>query len=764
MGIRQSACAWVAGLLTGLMLLMGTCDAADIIKDGKAHGAIWHSGDQTQAAADLAENLRKMSDAQIEVKIPPAGEKPPAGAPAIVLGSLALEMGLSPPPKTVSLDGYSIQTKGQHLLMAGQSAASTGFAVTHYLETLGCRWFMENQWGVVIPDLKTVSVDGLDVSEKPDFLYREVWGTGRPRSRLGGMDMPNRHDWEHAPPDTYFADHPEFYALRGGQRRPGGWACTTRPEVQRIFADAYVAKARTGVKADTISPPDGRGFCECARCSALDVPDYIEPSSGTISMSDRYARFFDAVGSLVARQAPEFILSFYCYSDYTLPPKTVSKVSDNLVGWVTTIRFCRLHGVNNPRCESRQRYQQVVEGWTKLMRTACYDYNYNLAEVTVPISKISYLRDNIPFLKKSGCLGVNMESFPAYSLYGPHTYLTTKLLWDADADVDAILDDYYSKLCGKAAPHVKAYWQRIDKAAREADVHCGSFYGLHAIWTPELVRQSEADLDAATGAADSDLIRERVALFRSGLDSAKHYLAVREAVNRCDFAKAKEVFDKWLLLLDDAAAKNYMTRKEYRRGYAERFLLPMIASGLTRTTGECKLVAQLPDEWDFRYDPQNVGEKEGYFGREVPAEGWQRVKTYSATLNEQKIPEQLTWMWYRTSFAVPKHLPAGPLHLWFGEVDGSPTKVYLNGELAGEFSGTRRPNEVEVTCKRRGLSVFAPRLGRSRKLAKLLPGKENLIVVKTGHMGISELMLGGILRPVMLYSGKIPSVGADRKP
>lgn len=712
--------------------------AAEIVREGAPQGAVWHRGDQKEAAADLVEFVEKMSGAKLEAKLAAEGERPPAGSPAIVLGALALEMGLPKPPATPSLDGYRLQTRGNHLLMAGEAPLSTRFAVTNFLERLGCRWFMANRLGEVIPEARTISLAGWDAAEAPDFRYRNVWGfVPNARSRLGGMDLPNRHDWEHVPAAKYFKDHPEYYALRGGQRRPGGWLCTSHPDLPRLFAHAYLAKAKKGVRADTISPPDGRGFCECAKCQALDVPGYIEPSSGTVSMSDRYVRFFDAVGRLVAREAPGFILSFYCYSDYTLPPKTVERVSDNLCAWVTTIRFCRIHGVDNPRCESRRRYKAVVEAWASLMHTACYDYNYNLAEVTVPISKISYIKQNIPFLKKTGCWGINLESMSAWNLYGPHTYLASRLMWNAEADADAILDDYYAKLFGKAAPHVHAYWERIDKAVREADVHVGSFYGIHAIWTPELVAACSADLDAAAKAAETDAQRERVALFRSGLHSARLFLALRQAINRSDFAQAKEVFDKWLAHMDNASEKQFNTMRGYKRGYAEWFLRPVVESGLARTTGGCKLLAQLPDEWDFRYDPQDAGEAAAWFKPQVLPDGWRRVKTYSASLNEQGVPEQLTWMWYRTRFKAPDPLPPGPLHLWFGEIDGNPTRVWLNGKLLGELTGARKPGELEVT-------------------GKLLAGRDNLVAIRTGHHSISELFLGGILRPVVLYAGTPP--------
>jgi hypothetical protein len=724
---------FILPLVTAL-LMASTASGADIVKDGKPLGAIWHSGDQPEAAADLAKTIEKMSGALLEIKT----GKPEAGQPAIVLGALALEMGLTAPPETKAQEGYCIESHGNHLLMAGGSPTATRFAVTDFLERQGCRWLTATPLGDVIPQRPTISLAGLKVSEKPDFIYREIWGMPRHTARLGGFEMPQRHDWQHVPASKYFATHPEYFAMRDGVRKPGGWVCTSNPDVVRIFADAYIAKAKQGVKADTISPPDGRGFCECTKCKALDVPGYFEPSNGAFCMSDRYSHFFKSVAALVEKDAPDFLLSFLCYSDYTLPPKTLDKMSKNLVGWVTTIRFCRIHGVNNPNCESRQRYGKVVNGWSKLISTCCYDYNYNLAEVTVPISKISYMKDNIPSLKKSGCLGINLESMSAWNLYGPHTYLASKLMWKADADADAILADYYEKCAGpRAAPHVKAYWDRIDKAVVECRTHCGSFNGINAIWTPELYAACDADLRAADAATSTPADKERVAMFRSGLENVRYWRELDVAINRCDFTKAQATYTTWHEHMEDAYTKQYSTMRSYRQGYL-RLLKPIIESGLARVQGDRKLLVQLPDVWDFRYDPKDEGEQLEFFKQPANEKGWQPVKTYSASLNEQQIPEQLTWMWYRTSFGAPASLPNQPLHLWFGEVDGTPTRVWLNGTLLGEFTGARRPNEVEVT-------------------GKIIPGKKNEIVIKTGHLSISELMLGGLLRPVMIYAGEKPA-------
>lgn len=97
-------------------------------------------------------------------------------------------------------------------------------------------------------------------------------------------------------------------------------------------------------------------------------------------------------------------------------------------------------------------------------------------------------------------IGANIKCLFHWHLYGPHTYLVARLLWDAEGDVDAIMDDFYTSFCGNAAPYVKAYWERIDKAYAQTDIHVGSFYGIHVVWTPELVNACREDLAQAAQA------------------------------------------------------------------------------------------------------------------------------------------------------------------------------------------------------------------------------------------------------------------------
>lgn len=711
-----------------------------LVKDGVPQAAIWYAvGDSAsnprapsdkQAAEDLASVIKQMSGAEMALKTIEKDGKPDAGTTAVVVGELAKQMGMKAPPQTQSGDGYRIHTKGNLLLLAGETPSSTFFATSHLLESLGCRWFFDNSVGTVIPAMKTIDVGEPDISEKPDFISRSLWGPNwfggawREHNRLGGIAINSGHNWPK-------------------------WFCTTDPQVRADYLADVVARIKgKGAMSTSISPPDGVAYCKCERCAKLDIPDYIEPSSGTVVMSDRYQEFYNYIGREAAKVNPEAILCHYAYADYTLPPENVKGGLDNLCVSIAPIRFCRVHSLSSEICEPRQRCRRMIKGWGGVEKHMVWrEYNYNLAECTVPMSKISVWKDDIPWLKEQGCIGINVECMYTPHIYGPHTWLVARMMWDADLDVDATMDDFYSKFGGPAGPHFKAYWERIDEAYKTTPVHSGSYHGVHAFWTPELLKACQSDLAAARKAAGKDaMLIKRVEMFQYGLDNAKHYIAWREAVNRCDFDAAQKSYDALIANMDAVHAAGYHGIGEYKLGYAPRFLDGGQSAGLARMTGGRNIVLQLPDEWMFRYDPEDSGEAAGWFKKTIAAgdEGWRQVRTYTDTLDSQGIPEQLTWMWYQTKFRTPKKLAGGPMTLWFMEPDGNAVKVWLDGEPV-------TPAAIDIRS-RQPLDID---LG-----SRLKPNTEYVLTVKLHHRRISELMLGGIIRPVMIYSGGMPETAA----
>jgi len=719
----------------------------DLVRDGKPVATVVADGaddapakparkrkqpqGDAQAAAVLVDWVRKMTDAEL-----PIAAAAPEGSPAIYVGRAAVRAGLRLDDiDSPSGEGLRIRCDDHRLLVAGQNDTATLKAVCRLLEHCGCRYFIDHPLGEVFPRTKTLSVDRLDLTEKPGLLMRSIWGSqwGGPSlwktwNGAGGLAMATGHAWGGYVAKDLFATHPEFFRFRDGRREPSDWFCTSNPGLREEFARGVIARIAAGQASPSISPPDGRGYCECERCRAQDDPKSIEPSSGRVSVTNRYVDFYQDVARRVAREQPGAVLNFYCYADYTQAPTGDVRLAPNLCAWIAPIRYCRFHAIGRENCPSRRQLAELVDGWSRAASRIAYrTYNYNLAECAVPCSLISVWKHDIPYLKAKGCLGINLETLANWQIYAPHIYLSIRLAYDPAADADALLDDFFLGFYGpQAGPAMKEYWLAVDRAFAELACHSGSFFAVHLVYTPEFLGRYRAILDRAASAAKGDAAyAARVAMAAEGLQNAVQYAAIRDAVNRGDFQAAQRTFD--LLLARSEANVKTGLGNHYTVNYLKRFVGVYTSAGAAATAPPSKLAAVLPDRWRFAYDESDQGTARGYFEPKFDDAAWREVATFSNTLDAQGLPDRQTILWYRTRFAVPES--GRRWSLFFTDVDGDAT-VYVNGKPVGTSVKKRQPFEIDVS-------------------GAVVPG-ENSIAVRVDHSQITELMLGGIVRPVLL--------------
>src|SRR5262249_23082135 len=88
-------------------------------------------------------------------------------------------------------------------------------------------------------------------------------------NRMGGPSpVQIGHTWFGLEPKKDFKEHPEWFALVGGQRKPSK-PCYSHPDVIKQAIRHALQQAAAGDSMVTMSPPDGLGFCECERCRAV---------------------------------------------------------------------------------------------------------------------------------------------------------------------------------------------------------------------------------------------------------------------------------------------------------------------------------------------------------------------------------------------------------------------------------------------------------------------------------------------------------------
>lgn len=744
-------------MITAAALVWATtsCPATELVRDGRPCGAIQHLEGEPQeiaeAAAELTLYLKKISGAEVPVHVLQPGA---AAGPGILLGTLAEEAGLRVAVQTVSKEAFRIRMAGDKLLLVGESPVAVRHAAYKLLETLGVRWFMPGELGEVVPHSGSVRGADTDLTDQPDAPYRRFWFGGKltagevlqwnKRNRNAGYRGGSfRHAWGHLVPAELLQSKPEYFSLSRGQRTTRQ-LCTTHPDVAGVAAGTLAADM--AASPDWIfpaGPNDGGGLCECASCRALDTPDYLEPSSGLPNCSDRILDFANRIAALTAKEYPDRLISFLVYSEYSRVPHQVAQIHPNVMPMFAPIRRCRLHGPDHPLCPPNQLFGQEIRGWAKMSRQlGFYPYNYNLADALLPLSKVPAYKAYQKLIRevKPATLAWDFETLDAWSIYAPHLYLSARLMWDIDLDIDAAMEVFYARFYGPAAGPMRAYWQTLERAYDQTPAHAGSFFDLHLAFTPERMAALGNHLAAAQQAASAEPFTSRVAMAAAGFQCARHFLAIRERMNACRFVEAKQEQARLFAHLEAMAQHKdpEWTHLRYSKGYFETFLGRTIEGGAAALSDGGRLVLALPDQWRFAKDERDEGTAQQWFAENYDDAAWQTLKTYSASWEEQG----LGWYkrrpaWYRVWIDVPADERGRDLRLWFGGIDES-AEVYLNGRKLGESRGFACPFEFPVSDALRF-------------------GQKNLIAVRCLSLGLQELGTGGILRPLMLYVPGQPS-------
>ncbi len=775
MKLWQKGMAAMLALTTGLAYDQAA--AMELAAGGKALAGIYVAADApaetAEAARELVRVLKAMSGAELPLIQVAAGAAGAEKTPAVLVGPVPGDQGLKLSRTSPGGDGFRYAVQDGRLRIAGESPRGVYLGACRFLESLGCGWFSPGPLGEIIPARTEVSVpDNLDHEEFSLAMNRRVWYGGKNSGqyktthewlrRLNG-DLDDAGSWSHAwsglvSKDKYFPTNPEFFAFsKSRNARRHVQLCTTNPGTVKIAAENLLAKMaadKRGLSVLPAGPNDGGGLCECPDCVALDTPGYIEPSSGKLCATDRVFGFANALAAETAKVHPDKSLGILVYSEYSRPPLKLDKLHQNVFPMIAPIRRCRIHGPGTPGCPTSMLLEEEIQAWGKLNgRLGFYVYNYHLADTLMPFPKITYFKRLQASLRRLQLkdLAWICESMDSWSTHAPTLYLSARLTWDLNLDIDREIERFYTGFYGAAAAPMAAYWNRIDQAWANSPTHTGSQYGLAQVWTDELLAACRADITAAEKAATAERERLAVAMAAAGLRGAELFIAINRAVNRCAFAEAKTLKDE-LQAHVAAIAKNEnpaWAHERYAYGYFQTFSGHTVDGGAKALANGGKVLVQMPDVWKFSKDEQVAGIKDEWFKPGLDDSAWGTLATFSKSWDDQGLGEYMGQAWYRISFTMPE-IPAGAdIRLWFGGFDEN-IEVWLNGVRLGDHKGFAKPKEFENIA------------------AHLRPGAANILAVRVDAGSLAELGTGGLMKPVMIYQagkeGETPAPGAKPKP
>ncbi|UCH33761.1 MAG: DUF4838 domain-containing protein [Armatimonadota bacterium] len=723
-----------------------------LVKDGRAVCSVMLPREPTageRAAADeLRAYLSRMSGAEV-----PLGSTMPT---RIVLGRAASFEKMPFAVPQLQSEYFLMRTHAGDLYLIGADEAAVSHAVYTLLRDLGCRWFMPGDIGKVVPQRSDITVGPCDRIEGPDFNLRSMWyawSSSDPentpaararfaewcrRNRTGGAKVGMGHNLVHGPlpPDTYLRDHPEYYALVDGVRKPTQ-PCTSNPAVIDIVAREVIRYFDDNPDAVSysLSPEDNAEFCQCANCTALDSGLTDPGFSDYPVVTDRLVRFYNAVAERVQEKHPGKCVAFYAYFNHTLPPTTV-KLHPNVLVSVTAQQFCTVHSVTDRHCASRRKMAGIIEEYarqTDYVYVREYDPMPGSAELPTPLFG-AHLRD-MPWYKRVGVRGFSWESHKSWATLMPNHYVLAEMMWDADQDPDALLADFYDAFFGPAAAPMRRYYEALEMAFARSEAHPG--WGTRefpAIFTDEILSHCRAALREARPRARNSPYRERVRMVAFGLAYLESWLNLKRAVAGADYEAAVAARDRTLRLLDTLSgvngdfvsgseARGAITRDDNELGW----ILPY--SRQFRRNND--VIAELPKLWRFRREADEL-ESSAWAGADYNDSAWGMISTDSQWWEQVSAPLENCRAWVRVSFAVPDAFRNRRIILRLGALDEEGW-LYVNGALVhrrmAEGENWAEPFEVDITHQVR-------------------LGERNVLAVRAQ----AETTLGGVWRGAVIYS------------
>ena len=439
------------------------------------------------------------------------------------------ERGINVDFNELEADGFVIKTDSMRLIIAGGNFKGTLYGVYTFLEKfLGCRMYSTKV--KVIPKAEVIAFDSINIKEIPVIKFRDVhyrvtyhqefseWHKLDHDARGG---RPAWGSWVHTfnrlvPPDIYYKDHPEYFALRDGKRLPTQ-LCLTNPEVLKITIQNLRKQVASnpGAKYWSVSQNDNRQYCMCDNCRAIDEREG-SPSGSIIAFVNQ-----------VADQFPDLMISTLAYEYGRKAPLTL-RPRKNVNIMLCSIEARRdLPIAEAPDPESKSLVKDV-EDWGKIASDIIvWDYVIQFTNLVSPFPNLQVLKPNIKFFADNGVTAMfeqgNGDGGGEFAEL--RSYVISRLLWNPNENVDTLMNDFLRGYYGAAAGPIRQYIDEMREALLASEKPLRIFGSPNeasvSYLTPALIIRYKQLFDQAEQAvADQPDVLERVRTARMPLNFA----------------------------------------------------------------------------------------------------------------------------------------------------------------------------------------------------------------------------------------------------
>lgn len=489
-------------------------------------------------------------------------------------------------------EGFVIKSVGEDIFICGKTSRGTLYGIYGFLEKFfGFRAFAKD--AEKIDYIDNLCLEELYISESPAFEYRDAYfreafdGTFAAKARLnstlnyasrttgGNFKFYNCHHSfnDLVPPDKYLENHPEYYSLVDGERKPIQ-LCLSNPDVLKIATKQVFRwiEENPHCKVFSVAQNDEVSniphYCTCEKCRKTD--DYEGSPAGSV------IGFVNKICEAVCQKYPDVLIHTFAYTYSRKAPKYI-KPHKNLIVRLANIEcewgmpFTEA-AKKNPDSKSAEFLNNIAD-WAKISdRVYIWDYAVNFANYLQPFPVFYTLAENIKMFHKMGVKGVLEQGNFSYggcgAMDGLKIYIISKLLWNPSLDAKELVNEYVEGVFGKGAPYIKQYIELICSMVKGKYMMLYDFPDNPYI-TDEIVKKADELFkkaeEAETGEVLKRIQREHLSVeyLKTAriTDDTQRAIAVDEFAEKVKYHKLTEIMERINLEL----SFEFMKRAPYAR-------------------------------------------------------------------------------------------------------------------------------------------------------------------------------------------------------
>ncbi|MEN8191418.1 MAG: DUF4838 domain-containing protein [Bacteroidota bacterium] len=424
-------------------------------------------------------------------------------------------------------ESFSYKNINSNIVLIGGKQRGTMYAVFSFLENIfGVRWYTPKV--TVVPKKKDYAFNYINHSEIPsiqvrnDFYYEAFDPNWAAHNKINGaMGFRKQHGdiegywavhtfYRFMPPSEFYNEHPEYYSLIDGKRiYENAQLCLTNPDVLDIITERLKQTMRENPSnlIYSVSQNDWRNPCQCDNCQA--IVDKEGSQSGIMVW------FVNQVADRIKDEFPDKYVGTLAYQ-YTRKPPQKIKPKENVVIRLCSIECCFAHDFKS--CSENQEFLSDLEEWSAISpHLYIWDYVVNFSHYIMPYPNFKVLQSNIQTFRDNSSIGIMEQA--AYQSRGGEfaelrAYVISKLLWNAEADVDKVIDDFMYGYYGRSGQYVREYFDLLhSQITSYTHIHLG-LRPDDIIFSEKFIRKADKIFDKAEIVAENAEIKKRVEIAR----------------------------------------------------------------------------------------------------------------------------------------------------------------------------------------------------------------------------------------------------------